>query len=78
MAGALPKRLQAHVTIERIGGWNAAGQVAITFEEDLDGEFEVITRGHLYNWRRGIDIYPTKDQLAAILAGETVRRIKWC
>lgn len=73
----LPRVIEADVTIRRVGGWDSAGHVALTYEEDISGRFEVLTRGHLYNWVRGIDIYPTPEQLAALLAGQPIRGVRW-
>lgn len=77
MTQKAPRRLQANVTIDRVGSWTWAGQVNSTYPEDISGEFEVITRGHLYNWVRGIDIYPTPAQFADILAGKPITGVKW-
>lgn len=68
----LPRTLP--VTAHRVmpGGFNSAGLVALTYEDDISGIFEVITRRHLYNWQRGIDVYPTPEQLAALLEGRRV------
>jgi hypothetical protein len=71
------KIVHLNVIIERPGGWTPSGQVAMTYDENISGEFETISPLHYYNWRVGRDIYPTKDQVECLLKGETVRGVKW-
>ncbi len=73
----LPKRLMCSVIIVRPGAWDHAGLVAMTYDDDISGEFEVISRGHLYNWCRGIDIYPSREQFTSLCAGEQVKGVRW-
>ena len=68
----LPATLDIKVNLTRCGGWTPSGLVACTYEESLEGRAEVISRTHLYLWRRGIDLYPTTEQYQALAAGETV------
>lgn len=54
------------------GGFDLAGNVVCTYEEDISGPFEYHSPRHLYQWHRGVDVYPTPEQLEALLAGEKV------
>lgn len=54
------------------GGFDRAGSVVCTYEEDISGPFEYISPRHLYQWHRGVDVYPTPEQLDALRAGEKV------
>lgn len=54
------------------GGFNQAGQVAITYPENISGTFVYISPRHLYQKVRGIDVYPTPEQVEQMLNGEQV------
>lgn len=69
---ALPRSLTVSARRVMPGGFDSAGHVALTYQDDISGTFEVITRRHLYNGQRGIDVYPTPEQLAALLEGRQV------
>lgn len=61
------------VTLTTIGGWDAAGNIVCTYPTALeDGVLEVIGPRHLYHRFAGRDLYPTKEQVAALIAGEQV------
>lgn len=61
------------VSLTNVGGWDAAGNVVCTYPTSLeDGVLEVISPRHLYHRFAGRDLYPTKEQMAALLAGEQV------
>jgi hypothetical protein len=63
----------SQVSLTNVGGWDAAGSVVCTYQTDLeDGVLEVISPRHLYHRFAGRDLYPTKEQVAALLAGEQV------
>jgi len=55
-----------------VAAWSLSGLVAATYEEDISGSFEYISPRHLYQWKRGVDVYPTTEQLEALRAGEKV------
>ena len=74
MAHKLQKNERFDAEAVRImpGGFNQAGQVAMTYPENISGNFIYISARHLYQWVRGIDVYPTAEQLEQMLNGEKV------
>lgn len=64
--------IQGKASCHRVAAWCLTGLVAATYEDDISGPFEYISPRHLYQWMRGIDVYPTPEQLDALRAGEKV------
>ena len=67
------KTIPLDVKILCIGGWTTtSGLIHSYYPRDISGQFERISELHYYNGNCGRDIYPDREQLAKMLAGETV------
>lgn len=72
----LPKIIKisdGQVTLTCVGARDYAGRVVCTYPQRLEeGSLQVVSKKHVYHWMAGRDLYPTEDQMAALLAGQPV------
>lgn len=73
----LPAVLHAEVVIIETFGYGPTGVAHYSQNRDISGQFQVVTRRHLYNWVLGIDIYPTPEQFQTLLEGKPLRGVRW-
>lgn len=61
---------RAEIVIHRPCCFSESGMAQSSRAEDISGEFEVVSPQHIYNWRLGIDVYPTKEQMVLLREGK--------
>ena len=73
-------QIPLNVKIQCIGGWTTtSGLIHSYYTRDISGGFERISELHYYNQHCGRDVYPDREQLGKMLAGEevTFRTEQW-